>query len=175
MRCVEEHIAISRGEDEIAGRRINSRGRSCKRQRDLFRMRSRRNTEVVFELSLIAVVHQVDARIDRLILDACKLRNSRTPLCRIAADKVVAPSRQRRGARDASGSVCAFQPHANDRWRFWLRDRRGGSRGWDSLLQFQHGFVGGQKQTITGAARQKFDLRSGLAAWTVVAKLLAPK
>ena len=30
------------------------------------------------------------------------------------------------------------------------------------MLKFQHRFVGGQKQTVAGAARQELDLRSGL-------------
>ena len=80
-----------------------------------------RDAEVVFELSLIAVVNQVDTRINRLILDAGKLGNGMTPLGRIVSNKIVALTRQKRSARDPWRRVRSLQPHANHRTGCTLR------------------------------------------------------
>ena len=50
--------------------------------------------EVVFQLSLVAVVDQIDARINALIAHSRKLRNVAMPFCRIVADEIVALARE---------------------------------------------------------------------------------
>src|ERR1700686_2422806 len=75
---VEAHVALVCREKQVTG--INVRRSAFEAQRNLARLSAWRNPEIVFELSLIAVVNQVDARVNRSILHAAKLRNVMTPL-----------------------------------------------------------------------------------------------
>src|SRR5208283_1379237 len=51
---------------------------------------ARRDLEVIFEASLVAVEDQVDSGIDVVVADAGKLRNAAAPLCRVVAEKIIA-------------------------------------------------------------------------------------
>src|ERR1700674_710749 len=85
---VETHVALVCREKQVTG--INVGGSAFEAQRNLARLSARRNPEIVFELSLIAVVNQVNARVNRFILHAAKLRNVMTPFGRIVPNEVVA-------------------------------------------------------------------------------------
>ena len=102
VRCAEANVSVAGGEDEIAGiariPRNDARGSAREAQRNLVWVGAGSDAEVVFELSLIAVINQVDTGINRLILDAGKLRNVTMPLGRIVANEVAALARQRRSA-----------------------------------------------------------------------------
>ncbi len=63
-------------------------------ERDAVWVGSRRHDEVILQLPLVAVVDQVNARIDSLVLHLRVGRNIRAPLRRIVADEVVARPRQ---------------------------------------------------------------------------------
>src|SRR5208282_292306 len=98
-RGVEAYVAVGGREHEIT--RVNACGSAFEAEHNLVRVGRWRHPEVVFELSLSAVVNQVDAGINRLILHPGKLRNVMTRLGRIIANKIVALSRQRRSAGHA--------------------------------------------------------------------------
>src|SRR6266481_8473013 len=97
------------------------RGSAFEAERDLVRVGGWRNAEVVFELSLIAVVNEVDAGVNRLILHAGELRNVAVPLGGIVANEIAALARQKRSARNAGRRVCSVKVHPNDRTRCTLR------------------------------------------------------
>ena len=80
VRRVEANVSVVGRENEVAGIGVNVRGRALEAQSNLVRIGARRDAEVVFQLSLVAVVNQIDARINRLILHLGKLRNVVTPL-----------------------------------------------------------------------------------------------
>src|SRR5439155_69045 len=67
---------------------------ALERQRDGLGIGAGGDHEVVFELPLVTVVDEVDARIEVLIPDLCVRGNVDTPLLRIIADEVVAFARQ---------------------------------------------------------------------------------
>ena len=68
--------------------------RTAEFHRNLLRVRSRRYFKVVFQPSLVAVIRQINSRIDLLVAHACKLRHIAMPFRRIFPDKVVALARQ---------------------------------------------------------------------------------
>src|SRR6266849_4657239 len=82
---------------------------------DLVRVGGRRHAEIVFELSLIAVVNQVDAGIDAFVLDAAKVRNIVAPFRRNIADEIVALARECFGAGHGGGGISSIEMHADDR------------------------------------------------------------
>ena len=53
-----------------------------------------RDQEVVFQLALVPIIDNVDARIDAFVADACVLRNSGLPFGRVVAAEVVGPARK---------------------------------------------------------------------------------
>ena len=78
-RRMETNVSVGSGEDEVAGivRGNDARGSAVKAERDLARVGGWRDAEVVFELSLITVVNEVDAGINRLILDTAQIEECR--------------------------------------------------------------------------------------------------
>src|ERR1700693_3126142 len=108
---LEAHVALVCREKQVTG--IDVGGSAFEAQRNPARLSARRNPEVVFELSLIDVIYQVDARVNCLILHAAKLRNVMTPLGRIVPNEVIALPGQRRSARNARRRVRSVEPHPN--------------------------------------------------------------
>ena len=68
--------------------------RACNPQPNRLRARARLQHEVIFQLSLMAVVNQVHTLIDILVTHFGKPPNIRMPLLRIISDEVVALARQ---------------------------------------------------------------------------------
>src|SRR6266704_2401030 len=97
------------------------RGSAFEAERDPVRVGGRRDAEIVFELSLITVVNEVDAGINRLILDAGRLRNVAVPLGGIVANEIAALAWQKRGARNAGRGVRPVEPHPDRRTGCTLR------------------------------------------------------
>src|ERR1035441_10539501 len=89
-------------------------GRSFEAQRDLVGIGAGSDAEVVFKLTLIAVVHEGDARIDALVFDAPKLRNAAPPLGGIIADEIIALAGKRLGTVNARRGVGPVEPHSDD-------------------------------------------------------------
>ena len=99
MGCVKANVSAGGGEDEVAGFEVG--GSALEAQCDLVGFCAGRDPEVVFELPLIAVILQVDARIDALIFDAGELGNAAAPLGGIIADEIVALAGEWLGTVDA--------------------------------------------------------------------------
>src|ERR1700719_2314531 len=123
------------------------RGRAFKAQPDLTWIGARSNPEVIFELPLIPVINQVDARINRSILHAGKLRNALMPFGRIVPDKIVALSRQWRISRNLSCRGGSLQAHANYRtgiaFGIFDGELRSKLRVGRRPMQLEHRLVGG--------------------------------
>ena len=84
-------------------------------QFDLIWICAGRDDQVVFELSLVAaVVREIDAGINVLVLDLFIRRNIRAPFRGIIADEVVDDAGEPLQARDGRVSLRAFQAHAED-------------------------------------------------------------
>jgi len=94
------HVSIGGGEDEIAG--IASVGGTAsyvrrgagKAQHDPAGFCAGRDAEVVFELSLTAVVDEIDAVVNATVFYTAILGNVVTPFRRIIADVITALSRE---------------------------------------------------------------------------------
>ncbi len=80
-----------------------------------FGVGARRYAEVVFELSLVAVVNQIDAGINASVLDSPKLGNIAAPFGGIIADEIVALAGKRLGTGNASRAAGPIKPHPNHR------------------------------------------------------------
>ena len=63
-------------------------------QRDETRISAGSNDEVMFQLALVAVVHQIHTGIDGVIFHLGVRRHIRAPLLRVVADEVVGLARQ---------------------------------------------------------------------------------
>ena len=87
------YVAAFRVQHEIAFSADLQFVRTFEVERDLLRVRTRCDDEVVFELALVAVVDEVDAGIDVLVTDLRVGRDIGAPLRRIFADEVVRLSR----------------------------------------------------------------------------------
>ena len=74
---------------------------------------ARRHHKVVLQLLLVAVINQVDARIDVLVLHLGEGGNPGVPLLGVASDEVVGVARQPVDARDFRRRIGAHQPHAH--------------------------------------------------------------
>ena len=90
------------------------RGSAIEGEGDLVGIEAGSDAEVVFELSLIAVVGEVDSGINGFVVHAAILRNVAMPLRRIIADEIVAFAGQKFGAGDAGSGVGSVEAHADD-------------------------------------------------------------
>src|SRR5256885_16435778 len=88
-RLVLTYVSSGRVQHELAPRFDLEFVRAPETEHDLFRIRTRCDDEVVFQLALVAVVEEVDTRIDVLVLDLRIGRHVSAPLRRILADEVV--------------------------------------------------------------------------------------
>ena len=165
-RRAEAHISLLGRKNQISRSPcVNAGGSALKAQRNLLWIAARRHAKVILQLSLIAVVHQIDARIHRRILHPPKLRNVLPPLGRIVANKVIALARQRRSPGNAGRRTRPLQPHPNHRTCSPLHGPQashGRRMAFSWPLQLQHRFVGRQKQAVARSARQKLNRSGGL-------------
>ena len=89
-RGFQTNFAAVRGQYQIA---VIIKPRSLRRVKlkgDRIRICPRCYLEVIFKLTLVAVVHQINSRIDGLIANPGKLRDVAMPLVWIVADEIVA-------------------------------------------------------------------------------------
>ena len=105
-------------------------------QRDLPGITAGRNFEVIFQLPLIAVVHEVHAGVHVAVPHPRELRNVTVPFCGIVPDEVIASSGKLNIADRLRAGICSYQLHAH---RGSLSDRMPsfGCR----VLQNQDGFL----------------------------------
>src|SRR5580692_2064164 len=157
MRRVEVDVSIGGGEDEIAGIAcINMGGRAVEAQCNLAAVGAGRDAEIVFQLSFMTVVDEINAGIDARVFHASKLGNVAAPFRGVVADEITALARKRLRGGNLRSGIGSVKPHANYAAGGWL-PLGGGSP------QTQHGFVGGQKQAIARAVGEVLDLSSGLS------------
>src|SRR5216683_971802 len=90
-------IAPTRGKsrDEVSPAVELLPGRSFEREPNPLGVRSRFDDQVVLELPVVAVEHQVDSRVNLVVLHARKVGNVRSPLSALAPDEVVTLSLRR--------------------------------------------------------------------------------
>lgn len=88
VRRAEADIAVAGGEDEIA--RIEVSAGSLEAQCDLIGIGAGSDVEVVFELLLIAVIDEINTRIDALVFNARVLWNAGAPFRWLVSDEVIA-------------------------------------------------------------------------------------
>jgi hypothetical protein len=86
--------------------------RALELQRDGAGVRARRDAEVVFELSLVAVIDNVHALVDLRVAHARVGLDVRAPLRRVVADEVVCPALKLARPFGARAVVRAHEPHA---------------------------------------------------------------
>src|SRR5438309_1300505 len=84
------------------------------RELDAARIGSRRDNEIVFELPVVAVIDQIDARIDLTVPYCGKGGNIRAPKRRIVADEIIELAGQLFAAADRGVWISADQLHAQD-------------------------------------------------------------
>ena len=112
--------------------------------------------EVVLELTLIAVVREVDAGIDVLIENPPVRRDIRTPPRRIVADEVVGLAEEPERTGDGCIGIGARELHAQHGAAGPLRSRGCG------LTERQHRFGALQEERVAGPAGEKVDVPLGL-------------
>src|SRR5208282_5249282 len=116
-----------------------------------------RDLEVIFEVSLIAVVHQVNAGVYVAVAHARELRNVAMPLGGIVADEVIAFAGKLDVTRRFHGGSGSDQLHAHHRT---CRIFRIGGR----MLESEHSLVRGEIKSVTAATCQESHARVGLSA-----------
>ena len=80
VRSMKAYVTLVGRKQQVAGISIDVRGCAREAHRDLVWVSSRSYAEVILELSLIAVVNEVDSGIHALVLDASELWNVGVPL-----------------------------------------------------------------------------------------------
>src|SRR5687767_12936086 len=78
------------------------------------RFGTRGNYEVVFELTLVAVVDKIHSGINVLVLDSGKMTNTGPPPTRIRADQIIAGTGQRHDAGRLTSLVPIDNPEPYD-------------------------------------------------------------
>ena len=119
LRRLQPHISSGALENQVSTAQFQL-GCRIKLQLGLRRVGARRNLEIVFQLALASVEHQIDARINAVVANSGKLRNPRMPLPWIVADEVVAPAGKRiisgdHRRRVGTGQRHPYRPHAPTR------------------------------------------------------------
>src|SRR5262249_37090496 len=128
------------------------------------RIRSGSYDEVVLEPALIAVVHEVDARILVRVADPRERRNAGSPLRGIFANEIVGLAREF-VFLDGPGGVGADERHANRCADVRLLCVRPILRArWPLPLQGQHGLSRSQEQAVAGASGDELGSRGALAS-----------
>ena len=83
-------LAIANGKNKIALRADCDFMRAPELQPDSMGIGSGSNFKIVFQLSLIAVVNQINPGVNLLVAHARVLRHIAVPACRIASDEIIA-------------------------------------------------------------------------------------
>ena len=162
-RLVLNHLALADGKHKIAGIVNSQRIRARKAHPDGRRIRSGRNDEIEFQLFLIPVIGQINARIYIPVGDASKHRHAGVPLLRLIADKIIAMRGKLFRRLHGRMRVGADKRHPQQREfrRCFLLLHRGGkcmNRSGNRLprgRQRQHRSIIGQKQSVARPARGK--------------------
>src|SRR5207302_4626214 len=126
----------------------------------------RRHHKVVFQLSLVAVIDQVNARVNLPIADLGIGGNVAPPLRRIVAEEVVALAGQ---FFDPGDLPCRPRPNRlhteNGILRLWIlssQERVEFAAGAGGSTERQHRLVGGQIHRVSAAPRKKLRAPTGL-------------
>ena len=171
-RAMLDDIALAGGDQQIAQGVELERPGTVDGQCNLARVSTGRDQQVVLELALVAVVHQVDARVDVGVLDAREVGHARAPLAGVIADQVVARVRLFVQGLQRGILVCAIEREANHcavaRFRFAVTSQATDAArrvlACASGLQADHCFGRGQEQVEACIAREKANLRVALAS-----------
>src|SRR5579859_191804 len=75
---------------------------------------ARRYHEIILKLILIAVVNQIDTRINIVVLHSGERLDRGYPFCGVVSKKIVAPSRQFLQANNSCVGVRANKAHSKD-------------------------------------------------------------
>lgn len=108
---LDKQITVRR---DMQGRR--GRWFSCNLKLNRLRICAWSQEEVVFQPALIAVILQVHAGIDLLILYPRVVGDVGLPLFRIVSDKIVALARELLYAHNPWTRVCTYQPQMQRNW-----------------------------------------------------------
>ena len=112
-RLLEQYFSARNAQNYIAARTDTQFPGAFHVEPNGFGVGSRRNDEVVFQLSLIPVKDHVHSGINAGILHASIGGYVGVPLSGIAADKVVRFLEQLVRPADLRGRICSFKAHAN--------------------------------------------------------------
>jgi hypothetical protein len=113
-RRMENHLTTIYMQDDISMFVQGGVVRALDGEPDGFRVGTRRQNKVIFELALVAVIHQADPRIDVRILNLSVVRNIPVPLLRTAADEVMASAREFAKTARKGGGACSDERHAEE-------------------------------------------------------------
>ena len=166
-RLLQTYFSAARAQPQIA-LLINAQiPRSPHVQANLVRVRARRHHEVVLQLLLVAVVHQVHARVDSLDFHFPVGRNIRAPFRRIVSDEVVHLARQFIVARNVGCAVRSPQFHPQGsclgrRLRSVVGKKRAQKIRSRFRAQEQRDFIRREQHRVPRPMRDKFRLRRRL-------------
>ena len=83
-------LAVLEPEDEVAIGIEFQTARAVDSEANATRVGSGSDHEIILQAAFVAVIHEIDARINRLITNFAEVWNASTPLRRIIPDEVVA-------------------------------------------------------------------------------------
>ena len=113
MWCMETNITAVGREDQVTV--IDARRRALEADCDLVRIGGRCHAEVVLKLPLVAVVNEIDSRINAAVFHSREVRDVASPFGAIIANEIIALAQERFGAGNARRRIGAHQPHTNRR------------------------------------------------------------
>ncbi len=161
--ALHTHLSAADREDEAPVLLIQLRAlRAVELNLDAARVCSRCDVEIVFELSLVAVIDEVDARVDAGVMHLAIHGDARAPVGRVVADEVVQTARHLFAPLDLRLGARARQTHPQDAVALLPLTVR-------TLLpaaatQRQHGLVRREEHDVAVAAREEPHARVGLPA-----------
>jgi hypothetical protein len=150
---LQAHFTVAGLEDQIAADIDANLLSTLERQLNDIRVRAGGDDEVVFELPLITVVDEVHPGINILVTHSPVLWNLSVPVPAIAADDVIALSRQFVVLRNLRCRVAVNELHPQ-----FMR----------SVEQSHDGFGRCEKECVTSASRHELDIPHGGAGLTAV-------
>src|SRR5690348_8467363 len=111
-RLVFDYLAAGKADNQVAVSIEPQPFGAAETEFNLPWVGTRREHEVILQFALVAIVNQVHAGIDLLILHFAKGRNIAPPPGRILADKVIGFACQFIDSTHLGIAIGAFQPHA---------------------------------------------------------------
>ncbi len=157
---VEPHLPNGGVDQQLALRIEMQPLHSLELQLDCTRICPWRDNKVVFELGLVAVVSQVDARIDARILDARIIWHVTVPLIVIVADQIVGVRGLGSNSSRCGGLVTSHRDHLQR--RRLARLNLALLRLYWSIMERKHRIGRSQKERIAIALRQELHTIVGL-------------